>query len=321
MALIISLYLGAAEGSSRSRKAIAGIAALCPSVRKETLAFLQSNPDVLQQSEGFLKKVLRHYKVTNPTPVVKALLSCRARLYYRVGRLLQSWPDNEYGALKALAKIEANYSTEMVAARAISAGIEVLYAMPEIVQTSIAQERPRKAARTAASSSGDILSASGVAAGSKEEEAIAEDAREVVNPQDISSDMCVVMPSAPLAHHGEELWRRITMQCLLHAFVIQHASVDGVQIMVAQSTEPMVWQARATKTHAEGTLMLIPYAPTLLPPGEIKRPGPGTQSHVSFAPVVSLLRQPHPPTHQHQRLHNHQHDHHNHHQGQHKRKS
>lgn len=277
VALIVSLYLGAgAEGASRARKPIAGMAAVCPSIRKETLAFLQNNPDVMQQSESFLKKVLRHYKVTCPAPVVKALLGCRARLYYRVGRQLQSWPDNEHSVCKGFAKIEAQYSTEMVAARAISPGIPVVYPMPETVQTAIASERPRKAARTAASSSGDILSASGVAALSDEGAAFGEEAPPVVDPQDISSDMCVVIPSAPLAHHGDELWRRVTLQCLLHAFVIQHASVEGVQIQVAQTTEPMVWQARAAKTHAEGTLMLIPYSTTLLPQGEIKRPGPGT---------------------------------------------
>ena len=280
VALIISLYLGAGtEGAnSRARRAVAGMAALCPSLRKETLTFLTSHPDVVLQAEGFLKKVLRHYKVTNPSPVVKTLLACRARLYYRVGRLLQSWPTNQHETSKALAKIESQYSAEMVDSRAISAGIPVLFAMPQTVQTVADTDRPRKVARIAAGSNGDILSASGLASGALSPgDTVADDERALHMPEEIPTELCDVIPSVPLNNHADELMHRIAMQCMLHALVIEHASVERVEVMVAPTTEPVVWQVRAKQTLKAGALMLIPYVSNLSPVGNVKRPSPGPQ--------------------------------------------
>ena len=49
----------------------------------------------LKTAESFLKAVLRHYKVDVKSANVQPLLGGRAKLYFRVGRLLQSWPQHQ----------------------------------------------------------------------------------------------------------------------------------------------------------------------------------------------------------------------------------
>lgn len=90
---MISVYLGAGTGASVVQAQ--SIATLCSNIKKDILEQLAACPEILKTSEGFLKAVLRHYKVDVENAIQHALLSARAKLYYRVGRLLQGWPKQQ----------------------------------------------------------------------------------------------------------------------------------------------------------------------------------------------------------------------------------
>lgn len=87
VALVVSLYFGAAnEAGSKSRRGVTGLAAVVKGINGDVLRYLDEHPDVLQTAETFLKATLKHYRVDGTPPLIKALLNCRARLYYRMGR-------------------------------------------------------------------------------------------------------------------------------------------------------------------------------------------------------------------------------------------
>ena len=94
MALIIEKYLGASAGNSSSTSG-QSVVTLCQNVKRELLDDFAKKPEILQTSESFLKAVLRHYKVDLGSAQVTPLLGGRAKLYFRVGRLLQAWPRHQ----------------------------------------------------------------------------------------------------------------------------------------------------------------------------------------------------------------------------------
>ena len=80
----------------------------------------------------------------------------------------------------------------------------------------------------------------------------------------------------PWTNLGPLFWQRLVAEHLLHAHLMQAESVDKVQVLKAEATEPMVWQVRARVALAPGTLTLVPWAkaePVLCENGEadIKR--------------------------------------------------
>lgn len=93
VALLIAVYLGASAGSTATQGQ--SIATLCSNIKKDILDELAACPEILKSSESFLKAVLRHYKVDVENAVQHPLLSARAKMYYRVGRLLQGWPKHQ----------------------------------------------------------------------------------------------------------------------------------------------------------------------------------------------------------------------------------
>ncbi len=97
MALVVAVYLGASgeKGQISGQTDIVGVATLCSGVKKEALDMLQRDKTILKTTEDFLKAVLRHYKVGMSTAAVQKLLHARAKLYYRIGRLLQGWPRRQ----------------------------------------------------------------------------------------------------------------------------------------------------------------------------------------------------------------------------------
>lgn len=57
---------------------------------KDVLERLQADADGTKNTcETFIKTILSHYKVAMDVVAVKELLHTRARMYYRVGKLLQ----------------------------------------------------------------------------------------------------------------------------------------------------------------------------------------------------------------------------------------
>ena len=136
VALIVSLYLGAAgDKGPGARQQISGVASVCPSLKKETVDSLKGSPGILKTAEDFLKKVLRHYKVDMNRATVKQLLHARARLYYRAGRMLQSWPESEARLQRELSLAETKYSADLVVARAFEKAPPLLYTLPDVEQT------------------------------------------------------------------------------------------------------------------------------------------------------------------------------------------
>lgn len=93
VALMISVYLGASAGTSAVQAQ--SIATLCSNIKKDVLEQLAACPEILKTTESFLKAVLRHYKVDVENAIQHFLLSARAKMYYRVGRLLQGWPKHQ----------------------------------------------------------------------------------------------------------------------------------------------------------------------------------------------------------------------------------
>ena len=63
-------------------------------------------------------------------------------------------------------------------------------------------------------------------------------------------------------------WSRVVNEHLLHAYIMHGDSVDMVRVVKAESSEPMVWQARANKTIEAGKLVLVPWVKTPLQPLE-----------------------------------------------------
>ena len=93
VALIISIYLGASAGTNAGQAQ--SIATLCSNIKKDVVEQLGACPEILKTTEGFLKAVLRHYKVDVENAIQHSLLSARAKMYYRVGRLCQGWPKHQ----------------------------------------------------------------------------------------------------------------------------------------------------------------------------------------------------------------------------------
>ena len=187
-------------------------------------------------------------------------------------RMLQAWPPSDTAMRKALAIIEGKYAEEMIACRAVAPGLRVLYPMPEIVRTAATgEERARKAARTASSSSA-VLSESGEVRASSDVGNTGDDTRKSILPEEVETSMCNIVPMPTLSSFGPDLWFKVTQQCLLHAHVLHASALGKVQALVSESTEPVVWQARAVKSISPKELILIPFSSVLLPHTEVKRP-------------------------------------------------
>ena len=74
---------------------VSSVAALCTGISKSVATDIGKSPQMLQTTETFLKAVLRHYVVDTKVANKQLLLHGRAKFYYRVGRLLQAWPQHK----------------------------------------------------------------------------------------------------------------------------------------------------------------------------------------------------------------------------------
>ena len=94
----MAVYLGAGglpQGQVVVNSAVSTVAQICSGISKQVLEKIARSPECLKTSETFLKAVLRHYKLNATVPNKQLLLHTRAKLYYRMGRLLQNWPQTE----------------------------------------------------------------------------------------------------------------------------------------------------------------------------------------------------------------------------------
>ena len=252
--------------ATKIKAGVSGLAAVCPSIRKETLEQLKADPNILATSEKFLKQILRHYSVDGDAPIVKQLLGCRVRLYFRVGRMLSAWPSSSFSIKKQLAVIESKYALEMREARARIAVVDPLYPKPVMTQTI--EDDPERAKKKAKKVDTDIvLSATGAESSADGPEGSATSSA-VVLPHAITPDMGVVMAFRPSSSSNDELWTRIASQCFIHAHLLHDPSVDKVQAAVVEACEPVVWQVRPRKQIAARDLVLVPWVLDKLVPDE-----------------------------------------------------
>ena len=96
------------------------MARVCSGVKKDALDALRTKPEMLTTSESFLKSTLRHYKLQMDGASMQLILHARAKLYYRVGRMMVAWPQNHVKLQQSLASIESKYCGDLVAAKALS---------------------------------------------------------------------------------------------------------------------------------------------------------------------------------------------------------
>ena len=99
VALLVAENLGAGglpQGQVVVNSAVASVAQVCAGISKKVLDGIGKAS--LATSESFLKEILRHYKTTGQVANRQLLLHARAKLYYRMGRLLQTWPLTQVDA-------------------------------------------------------------------------------------------------------------------------------------------------------------------------------------------------------------------------------
>ncbi len=287
IALVVSLYLGgpAGESGGARRTAVGGVASVCKGISKDALKRFEESPAILQTVELFLKTLLKHYSVTNKDVQVRKLLECRARLYYRAGRLAQAWPGTPFQTKKALAAIESKYAKEMAEAAATQGEVRRKYAEPQAVCTG-----PAKGASAASGGRADkaevparlrveVLGEEDVPNDSASRGAAVSEGGGGKNVQahEVPQADVVGVPREPWEQLGRELWARVSSENLLHVYVMQQESAEQVQVVRAEASSPEVWQARALTAIACKALVLVPWvksAPALLEDGAaLKRAG------------------------------------------------
>jgi len=75
----------------------------------------------------------------------------------------------------------------------------------------------------------------------------------------VPASKCTSLERGPWSAYGQELWRRVASQVLLHSHVMAQQSVDAVEVMASDSSCPVLWQARALKDVEVRSLVLVPY--------------------------------------------------------------
>ncbi len=282
VALIVSLYLGATgEAGGAARQSVTGVAAVCGSVKKEMLQKMQQDSEMMKTTETFLKTVLKAYKADMTKANVKMMLHSGARLYYRVGRLLQAWPGGVVPLQQALASAEAKYAADMLAAHAVATLPEPCYTPPQLLKTTVEQGQKRKATPKDAEnevlqSALVVVDAEGEARRGSAQGSQVEPAGDMVAPHKVPQSECTAVPMPVWSEYSLELWRRVGAQAMLDAHLMLQHVVESIEVMSADATVPVVWQARALKPVPPGRLVLVPFSMGPLLPfsdgGKLKRP-------------------------------------------------
>ena len=286
IALVVSLYLGGTptESGVMRRSAVGGVAQLCKGIAKETLKQFEENPSILQTAELFLKTMLKHYCVQNEGVHVKKLLECRARLYYRIGRLAQTWPDTEFSVKKTLASIENKYAAEMADAGAIKQTLPRKYAMPVMIKTV----PPTAKVAAADAEKASIPSRLKVEVLGDDDLGMPDDGAgsnsEATKAHDIGESQVAGVPREPWEQLAPELWRRMASETLLHVYAMTSDSVDKVQVVRAESAIPQVWQARALANIAPKKLILVPWVKSA--PAEVDADEPAPKRPKDLHPAL-----------------------------------
>ena len=108
VALVVSVYLGSNSDKVQlqPQTGVASVARVCSGVQKNALDALRTKPEMLTTSESFRKSTLIHYKLQMDGASMQLILHARAKLYYRVGRMMVAWPQSHVKLQQSLASIE-----------------------------------------------------------------------------------------------------------------------------------------------------------------------------------------------------------------------
>ena len=277
IALILSLYLGGAAGEAPGarRTAVGGVATVCKGINPAVLKAFEQQPEILQTAELAIKTMLKHYPCSNSSVQVKKLLECRARLYYRCGRLAQNWPLSAFEIKKSLAAIETKYVKDMAEAGALQGEKPRKYPEPAVVATVAPKESKTKGGASPGSGEAKPAPQRLVAEVLGDEVDGASPAPAGANhlaPHAIPASDVEGVALQPWSDLEPLFWSRIVAEQLVHAHIMHSESVDKLRVVRAEATEPMVWQARAQEAIAPGALTLVPWAkaePVLCENGEV----------------------------------------------------
>ena len=277
VALILSVYLGGADQGTGAKRLsrVGGLAKVCSGLSPAVLKSFEEEPARLQTVELLIKTLLKHYAVRNSNIQIKKLLACRSKLYYRAGRLAQNWPETPFELKKALAAIETKYIKDMTEAGAQQGELPRKYPEPEVVATVAA-----KPSKNSAKASTDGKATPpvpqrlvvDVLGDDVDETPSASSGAKAVAPHDIPSQDVLGVVVQPWEDVEPLFWTRTVAEHLTHAHIMHSQSVDKVQVVKAEATEPLVWQARARVAIAPGALILVPWVqaePVRLETGEL----------------------------------------------------
>ena len=246
-----------------------------------------SSPETLKTADSFLRNVLRHYVVDSATVYGKELLQCRARLFHRAGKLLQGWPGTDIATQAALAKIEAKYASELLAAMAFAEPPARLFAEPTLAKTAgtaQAQAHMNWKKRSRPTTEPEVLAEDALAADPVEESPLPALAYELP-----SDDMARLDP-APWTSMAGVMWQRLVSHGFVHVCLKHKLSSLSVEVHVLEASDPVVYQARALAKVAVGELVLVPFVSAEMTPfvegTKWKRPRT-LHPHLPFAVVCS----------------------------------
>eukprot|EP00974_Lingulodinium_polyedra_P047552 4563838-Lingulodinium_polyedra.AAC.1 len=65
---------------------------------------------------------------------------------------------------------------------------------------------------------------------------------DIVAPHMVPIDACRSLPNPTWSAFSNDLWQRVVSFQLLHPYLTQQSMYEKVEVLVADSTEPIVWQ-------------------------------------------------------------------------------
>ena len=266
VALIISFYLGAIASAGALRRQPGGVTAFAAGLKKDVFDKIEKDSVLRETAEKFLREMLRHYAVDMTTALAKNVLHCRARLFFRIGKLAQNWPASSHAVESALAKVEEKYAQELLQSNAFVKPPQPLNREPVLAQTagtaqasaaakSASKKRPRPA-----DTEFDFFGEEGLGGeGETASTAKASCPAPLALAYDLDPTGFRSLEAPAWGSRRELLWLRLAQQGLLQMHIQQKASADMVEVSVLEASEPVVYQARALQDVSLGQLILVPF--------------------------------------------------------------
>ena len=295
VALIISFYMGAISGGAgAARRSAGGVASFATGIKKEVVDKINENDTFRTKVESFIKDVIRHYVIDMKQVYIKALMQCRSRLFFRIGRLAQKGPESDVALQQALATIEGKYATELADCRAFVDKPQPLNVMPQTVRTKGGPDdkkakAPKKkedpvvafeevdettfalgavasasSAAAAAGSAGVARASDGSASAGSAGDALATFPSNTQFMWELVSHDFLSIPHLPWDPLVKDLWKRVALQGLLQLYMKFKVVAQNVEVTVLETASPIVYQARAMKAFTVGELVLVPFVSTEL---------------------------------------------------------